>query len=77
MVKITVGNNMKRIPVIVEDDATPRQVFEQNDIDYSHGMSTLDGATLGPGDLDKTFSQLGITEKGFLYNVAKLDNAGC
>ena len=35
----------------------------------------LDGSSLNPGDLDKTFQQFGITEKCFLLNVVKADNA--
>jgi hypothetical protein len=35
----------------------------------------LDGAPLQPGDLDKTFAQFGITDKCFLLNVVKADNA--
>ena len=35
----------------------------------------LDGSSLGPGDLDKTFAGLGITEKCFLLNVLEADNA--
>ena len=38
-------------------------------------MTSLDGTTLMPGDLDKSFAQFGITEKCFLLNVVKADNA--
>ena len=39
------------------------------------GIINLDGSTLNPGDLDKTFADFGIKENCFLLNVAKVDNA--
>ena len=44
-------------------------------MDYSRGTMHMDGSSLNPGDLDKTFAELGITEKCFLLNVVKADNA--
>lgn len=38
-------------------------------------MNSLDGVTLQAGDLDKSFAAMGITEKCFLLNVVKADNA--
>ena len=75
MVKVCVGNNVKRDNVIVDSNVTLRSVLEDAHIDYTKGSMHLDGATLQPGDLDKTFEQMGITEKCFLLNVVKADNA--
>lgn len=75
MVKVTVGNNVKRDKVIVDSSTTLRKVLEDADIDYSRGVMHLDGSSLAPGDLDKTFDSFGITEKCFLLNVVKADNA--
>lgn len=75
MVKVCVGNNVKRDNVIVDSNVTLRSVLEDANIDYTKGTMHLDGATLQPGDLDKTFDQMGITEKCFLLNVVKADNA--
>ena len=66
MIKVTVGNNVKREAVIID---------EANGVDYTRGVMHLDGSSLNPGDLDKTFQQFGITEKCFLLNVVKADNA--
>lgn len=76
-VKVVVGNNVKRETVIVDSTTTLRTVLEEVDIDYTRGGMHLDGATLTPGDLDKTFSDFGITEKCYLLNVVKADNAAC
>lgn len=75
MVKVVVGNNVKRESVIVDSSATLRTVLEDAGIDYTRGVMHLDGSSLQAGDLDKTFADFGITEKCFLLNVVKADNA--
>ncbi|MBR1525545.1 MAG: hypothetical protein IJ640_02655 [Prevotella sp.] len=75
MVKVVVGNNVKRETAIVDSATTLRTVLEDAGIDYTKGVMHLDGSSLNPGDLDKTFAQFGITEKCFLLNVVKADNA--
>lgn len=75
MIKVTVGNNVKREAVIVDENTTLRTVLEDNGIDYTSGTMHLDGSSLKIGDLDKTFSDLGIAEKCWLLNVVKADNA--
>lgn len=75
MVKVTVGNNVKRESVIVDGNTTLRTVLEDVGIDYTRGVMHLDGSSLNPGDLDKTFDDFHIAEKCFLLNVVKADNA--
>lgn len=75
MIKVTVGNNVKRESVIVDADTTLRDVLEDAGIDYTRGTMHLDGSSLQAGDLDRTFEDFGITEKCFLLNVVKADNA--
>lgn len=75
MIKVTVGNNVKREAVIIDENTTLRSCLEANGVDYTRGVMHLDGSFLNPGDLDKTFQQFGITEKCFLLNVVKADNA--
>lgn len=75
MVSIIVGNNVKRETKIVSETSTLRQTLESAGIDYTRGAMHLDGAPLQPGDLDKTFADFGITERGYLLNVVKADNA--
>ncbi len=73
MLKVCVGNNVKRENVIVDSTVTLRSVLEDAGIDYTRGTMHLDGSTLQPGDLDKTFADFGIAEKCFLLNVVKAD----
>ena len=75
MVKVFVGNNVTRRAVIVDENTSLRKVSEDNQIDYSLGMTTLDGATLQAGELDKSFKDFGITEQCYLMNTAKAVNA--
>ena len=75
MIQVTIGNNLKRDTVIVDANSTLRKALEDAGVDYSRGMMTLDGSTLGAGELDKTFAEFGIKEKCFLLNVVKADNA--
>lgn len=75
MIKVVVGNNVKRESVIVDSSTTLRQVLEDAGVDYTRGVMHLDGSSLQPGDLDKTFEAFGIAEKCFLLNVVKADNA--
>ena len=75
MIKVTIGNNLKRETVIVSGDTTLRSVLENANIDYTRGSMTLDGSTIEAGGLDKTFNDYGIAEKCWLLNVVKADNA--
>lgn len=75
MIKVTIGNNVKRKTVILDETTTLRQALEDAEIDYSLGTMNLDGSSLSPGDLDKTFADFGIGDKCFLLNVVKADNA--
>lgn len=75
MIKVVVGNNVKRETVIVDANTTLRAVLEDAGVEYTRGVMHLDGSSLNPGDLDKTFASLGITEKCYLLNVVKADNA--
>jgi hypothetical protein len=75
MLQITVGTNTNRKVVMIPEDYTLRQCLEENGINYSAAQTSLDGCVLQPGDMDKTFAEMGITEKAYLVSVQKMDNA--
>ena len=75
MIKVTMGNNVKRTSEVLDENTTLREALEEAEIDYTIGMMNLDGSPLSPGDLDKTFADFGIAEKCYLLNVVKADNA--
>ena len=75
MISVTIGNNVNRETVLVSPDTTLRKAMEDIHFDYTRGTMNLDGSSLKPGDLDKTFADFGITEKCYLLSVVKADNA--
>jgi hypothetical protein len=75
MIKVTIGNNVKRKTEILDPDTTLREALEAAEIDYTSGITNLDGSPLSHGDLDKTFADFEISEKCYLLNVVKADNA--
>lgn len=75
MVTVTVGTNTTRHNVVVEPETTLRSVLDANEINYTVAAVHLDGASLKAGDMDKSFKDLGITEKCFLIAVIKGDVA--
>ena len=75
MIKVTIGNSLGRAEYMLTPTTTIRQALEQAEIDYARGGVSLDGCPLQSSDLDKTFTEKGITEKCFLLQVVKADNA--
>lgn len=75
MFKVFVGNNVDRWSVMVTPDTTLRALLEQEQIDYTRGTMHLDGVSLRPGDLDKTFAEIGVTSECYLLMIKKVDNA--
>lgn len=76
MIKVIMGNNVKKHPPeLLDPNTTLRAALEIAEIDYTNGLMHLDGSALQPSDLDKTFADFGITDKCYLLNVAKADNA--
>ena len=75
MVQVTMGNNVDRKRIPVDENITLKQALEDNGFDYTRGVMHLDGASLEAGDLNKTFAELGVTDRCYLLSVQKADNA--
>lgn len=80
MINVIMGNNVDRDNYIVDEGKTLKAALEENNIPYDKGVMYLDGASLNPGDLNKTFKDLGYSgEEGHnkctLISVVKADNA--
>lgn len=80
MINVTMSSNVKRVPALVSKDTTLRKCLEDAGIDYSRGLLHLDSAPINPGDLDRTFAQLGYDgtdghNRAFLAAIVKADNA--
>lgn len=75
MVQVRVISNTKRNTVIVDGGTTVRQILDDNGINYSVGITSVDGAPLQAGEMDKTLDDFGIKDKCFISVVVKADNA--
>lgn len=75
IVNCYIGTMIDRTPYAVQTSSTLREACEEANFDFAAGQMQLDGATLRPGDIDKTFDDFGITQTCYLIRVAKLANA--
>lgn len=75
MIQVKIVTTTNRKTIAIDENSTVRNVLEANEVNYSNAPVYLDGAPLGIGDHDKTFAQLGITEKCMLTSVVKTQNA--
>jgi len=75
MIKVTIGTNTNRKAVNVDPNRTIKSVLDENEVNYTVGILHLDGATLQPGEINKTFADFGITDSCYLIAAVKADNA--
>lgn len=75
MIQVNIKTNTYRGTKVVDETETPRGVFESLGINYSSGMTSLDGIPLAAGEMDKTFADFRITDNCYLFNVVKADGA--
>lgn len=75
MIKVIYGSNVDRKSDIIDENMTVRQFLDSKDFDYSTGSMHMDGVALEPGDMDRTFKSLGVTERCFLLRIKQVNNA--
>lgn len=75
MIQVRLVTNAARKTIAIDENSTVRDVLEANEVNYDRAPVYIDGAPLQIGDHDKTFSELGITEKCMLSSVVKTENA--
>ena len=75
MINVTFGNNLTRASELVNPGTSIRSFCEEHIPNYASATLTLDGSALRPGDIDKSFSDFGITDRCYLLSVVKQDNA--
>lgn len=80
MINVTASNNLKRANDLFPANTTLREALDALGIDYTRGMLTMDSAPLQPGDLNKTFAEMGYDgtankNRCFLASIVKADNA--
>lgn len=80
MIKVNIGNNLKRSSITLPHNTTLRGAFEQAGVEIGSGMISMDGSFLSPGDLNKTFADFGFDgtpgkDRLSLLVIVKADNA--
>jgi hypothetical protein len=75
MIHVIVGTSSFRNEKNYPADTTIRYILEDNAVDYSVAQVMLDGASLQPGDMDRTLAEKEIKEKCMLIAVVKAANA--
>ena len=75
MIQVIVGTTTNRTTKNYTAGTTIRHILEDNAVDYSVSQVMLDGASLQAGDIDKTLSDMNVTEKCMLIAVVKAANA--
>lgn len=72
---VNVQNNTRRNSVNVDSATTLRQTITVAGLDPNSGVWNLNGTSLMPADLDKTFNEFPPATNYFLMGVVKVDNA--
>lgn len=75
MVKVTLGSNTERKQVIVSEDKTVKEIFQENDMDYTTGALMLDGVPVTAAQINMSLKDLNVSESCFLIVTVKSDGA--
>lgn len=80
MIRTIIGDNLNRDTYTLPETTTIRQALETAGLDYTGTLLMMDGATLKPGEMDKTFAEHGYDgspdhDYCRLIAVTKRDNA--
>lgn len=75
MIKVTIITNAGQNTIMASEAATIREILEENNVNYSVGVTSIDGCPMRTGDMDKTFEEMGIEDRCYLSCVVKADSA--
>lgn len=77
MIFVIVSDSSRRYgdQAVNEMTETPRSLFNKLGVNFERAQTSLNGSILTPGQMDMTFSALGITTRGVLNAVVKGDGA--
>lgn len=80
MIKVKASSNVKRAEDLFPVSTTLRDCLNSLGMDCSRGLLHMDSAPINPGDMNKTFEELGYDgtpgkNACFLSLVVKADNA--
>ena len=75
MIKVIVGTGLSKKELIIGASTTLLAAAEEGGLNVGAGGITFNGQMVQGADLNKTFADLGITDKAYLLQVVKADNA--
>lgn len=75
MIRVTVGTATRQDDVLVSEDQTPKQVLQNQKIEYATATVHLDGEIMDATRMNKSFTDLGIKDECMLIAVVKASNA--
>ena len=77
MIRLTIASTDNRNTDIIDEALTPKQALANANINYTRATVILDGCTMTPEKMNKSFRDLGVQGDATLAVCVKLDNAGC
>lgn len=75
MIQVVFGTNTNRTTSVVEATTTVREFLESKNFNNPNVTIHQDGIPLQGSMLDKTFAELGVTNKTWISAIQKADNA--
>lgn len=76
MIKFYIGSAYDPTQVIVSEDKTIRQVYQENDVALpNNAMVTLNSRKLSTSELDKTLAELQVKENDVITITEKYQSA--
>lgn len=75
MLNVTVGTNTSRKKVVTAPNTVLRALLESNGVNLNVGSIHINGEMVSRDNLDKSLSELRVTDGAFIISVAKADNA--
>lgn len=75
-IKLTIGDNLSRKPIVVDADKTPKQIISSEGRDINLGYWMLDGGALSTQEMNTPLGELlNGSETATLLQVVKANNA--
>lgn len=75
MIKVISGTSLNKQELILSADTTLMEAAEKAGLNIGAGGITLNGSMVSANEFNKTFSDFGVTDKCYLLQVVKADNA--
>lgn len=75
MIKVTIVANGGRKSVMAQENETVKQTLEKNDATIGNASVSIDGAVLGAGQINKSYSELGVNDHCVVSVMANKEGA--